>query len=276
MTPAAQPKSPPAPLPAPAPSPRNRNIIAVASGKGGVGKTWFSITLAHALAQAGRRTLLFDGDLGLANVDVQLGIAPQGELADVLSGEAQLEDIVTSFDGGASKNGFDVVAGRSGSYRLANLAPAKLVALRSELQSFSHRYDWVVLDLGAGIERTVRHMAAQSRACLVITTDEPTAITDAYAYIKLTALERLADGIRVVVNMAQSDEDGQRSYATLLRACREFLKIEPPLAGIVRRDDEVKETIRRQDSLLRRNPNAKAAHDVEAIARRLDKELRVG
>ena len=272
MTPAAKPKPSLPPLPASAL--RNRNIIAVASGKGGVGKTWFSITLAHALAQAGRRTLLFDGDLGLANVDVQLGIAPQGELADVISGAARLEDIVTSFDGGAGKNGFDVVAGRSGSYRLANLPPAKLVTLRGELQNFSQHYDWVVLDLGAGIERTVRHMAAQSRACLVITTDEPTAITDAYAYIKLTALERLADGIRVIVNMAQSDEDGQRSYATLLRACREFLKIEPPLAGIVRRDDEVKETIRRQDSLLRRNPNAKAAHDVEAIARRLDKELR--
>lgn len=272
MTPNMAAKSTTTPTPAKAPA--NRNIIAIASGKGGVGKTWFSITLAHALAQAGRRTLLFDGDLGLANVDVQLGITPRGELADVISGEARLEEIVTPFDGGAGKNGFDVVAGHSGSYGLANLAPAKLVALRGELQAYSHQYDWVVLDLGAGIERTVRHMAAQSRACLVITTDEPTAITDAYAYIKLTALERLADGIRVVVNMATSEEDGQRSYATLLRACREFLKIEPPFAGIVRRDDQVKEAIRRQDSLLRRNPNADAARDVDSIARRLDKELR--
>jgi flagellar biosynthesis protein FlhG len=272
MTPAVNPK--PLSPPLAAPSCRNRNIIAVASGKGGVGKTWFSITLAHALAQAGRRTLLFDGDLGLANVDVQLGISPRGELANVISGDARLDDIVAPFDGGAGKNGFDVVAGRSGSYGLANLPPAKLVALRSELQIFSSNYDWVVLDLGAGIERTVRHMAAQSRACLVLTTDEPTAITDAYAYIKLTALERLADGIRIVVNMAQSDDDGQRSYATLLRACREFLKIEPPLAGIVRRDDQVKESIRKQDSLLRRNPNADAARDVEVIARRLDKDLR--
>jgi flagellar biosynthesis protein FlhG len=274
MTPTSKAK-PPTP-PAAGTAPNARNIIAVASGKGGVGKTWFSITLAHALAQAGRRTLLFDGDLGLANVDVQLGIAPQGEIADVISGEARLDEIVTPFDGGAGKNGFDVVAGRSGSYGLASLPPAKLVTLRSQLQDFSQHYDWVVLDLGAGIERTVRHMAAHSRACLVITTDEPTAITDAYAYIKLTALERLADGIRVVVNMAHSDEEGQRSYATLLRACREFLKIEPPLAGIIHRDDQVRESIRRQDSLLRRNPNADAARDVNQIARRLDKELRAG
>lgn len=272
MTQAASAKTTPAPIPAKVPG--NRNIIAVASGKGGVGKTWFSITLAHALAQAGRRTLLFDGDLGLANVDVQLGIMPQGELANVIAGEAKLDDIVTPFDGGAGRNGFDIIAGRSGSDGLANLPPAKLVALRTELQVFSRNYDWVVLDLGAGIERTVRLMAAQSRTCLVMTTDEPTAITDAYAYIKLTALERLADAIRIVVNMVPSQEEGERSYATLLRACREFLKIEPPLAGIIRRDDHVKESIRRQVSLMRRNPNAEAARDVEQIARRLDKDLK--
>jgi flagellar biosynthesis protein FlhG len=272
MTPVATATSSPAPVPDR--QPRDRNIIAVASGKGGVGKTWFSITLATALAQAGRRTLLFDGDLGLANVDVQLGIAAHGELTHVIAGQTKLDDIVTPYDGGAGRNGFDIIAGRSGSYSLANLAPAKLVALRNELQRFSQQYDWVVLDLGAGIERTVRHMAAQSRACLVLTTDEPTAITDAYAYIKLTALERLADGIRVVVNMATTQEEGERSYATLLRACREFLKIEPPLAGIVRRDEQVKESIRRQTSLFQRNPNADAARDVDQIARRLDKELR--
>jgi len=272
MTPA--PKLKPADAPAAASQPASRNVIAVASGKGGVGKTWFSITLAHALAQAGRRVLLFDGDLGLANVDVQLGITARGELANVINGEAKLEEIIVSYDGGSGKNGFDIVAGRSGSYGLANLPPAKLLALRNELQRFAVNYDWVVLDLGAGIERTVRHMAARSRACLVVTTDEPTAITDAYAYVKLTALERLADGIRIVVNMVPSEEDGQRCYATLLRACREFLKIEPPLAGIVRRDDEVKESIRRQSSLLMRCPNADAARDVEQIARRLDKDLR--
>jgi flagellar biosynthesis protein FlhG len=255
-------------------SPHRRNIIAVASGKGGVGKTWFSITLAHALAQAGRRTLLFDGDLGLANVDVQLGIMPRGEIANVVAGAAQFSEIVTPFDGGSGKNGFDIIAGRSGSEGLAGLPPAKLVTLRNDLAKFGESYDWVVLDLGAGIERTVRMMTAQSRACLVLTSDEPTAITDAYAYIKVTALERLADDIHIVVNMVPTIEEGQRTYATLLRACREFLKIEPPLAGIVRRDDLVKESIRRQVPLVKRSPNADAARDVEAIARRLDKELR--
>jgi flagellar biosynthesis protein FlhG len=258
----------------PAAAPGRRNVIAVASGKGGVGKTWFAITLAHALAQAGRKTLLFDGDLGLANVDVQLGLKTRGDVAGVIAGEAKMAEVITPFDGGAARNGFDIIAGRSGSDRLANLGPAKVVALRNELQSFARNYDWVVLDLGAGIERTVRLMAANSRACLVVTTDEPTAITDAYTYIKITALERLPEGIRIVVNMASSIEEGERTYATLLRTCREFLKIEPPFAGIVRRDDAVKDTIRRQSAILKRSPNSEAARDVDQIARQLDRELR--
>jgi flagellar biosynthesis protein FlhG len=254
--------------PAPATQPEKRNIIAVASGKGGVGKTWFSITLAHALTLAGRKALLFDGDLGLANVDVQLGCTPRRDLASVLAGEITLDQAVTG-----NPCGFDIIAGRSGSGGLAALSATRLLDLRAELGRFGQNYDWVVLDLGAGIERTVRILTGKARACLVVTTDEPTAITDAYAYIKVTALERLAEGIQIVVNMVPNVRDGERTYGTLLRACREFLKLEPPLAGIVRRDDHVKDSIRHQAALLTRHPNADAARDVEQIARRLDQEL---
>lgn len=252
-------------FPTPVARPNKRNIIAVASGKGGVGKTWFSITLAHALAKAGRKTLLFDGDIGLANVDVQLGVAPERDLASVIAGEATLAQAATRYEGG-----FDIIAGRSGSGSLATLPASRLMQLRTELHLLSQNYDWVVLDLGAGIERTVRLLTGQSRACLVLTTDEPTSITDAYAYIKVTAMERLADGIHIVANMVPSQREGERVYGTLLRACREFLKIEPPLAGIIRRDDRVKDSIRRQAPLLTRHPGSDAAADVEAIAQRFD------
>jgi flagellar biosynthesis protein FlhG len=252
----------------PSTSPLKRNVLAVASGKGGVGKTWMSITLAHALARRGRRALLFDGDLGLANVDVQLGVTPRQDLATVIAGEATLAQVVTPHEAG-----FDIIAGRSGTGSLATIPASRLASLRAELQQLSQNYDWVLLDLGAGIERTVRLLAGQSRACLVVTTDEPTAITDAYAFIKIAAMERLADRIQIVVNMVSTQRDGERTYATLLRACREFLKIEPPLAGIVRRDDKVKECIRRQTSVLTRYPNTEAAVDVEAIAKRLDAEF---
>jgi flagellar biosynthesis protein FlhG len=242
-----------------------RNIIAVASGKGGVGKTWFSITLAHALARAGRRTLLFDGDLGLANVDVQLGVTPRRDLASVIAGQATMNQAVGRYEDG----GFDIVAGRSGSGNLASLPLSRLTGLRNELHELGQGYDWVVLDLGAGIERAVRILVGQSRTCLVVATDEPTSITDAYAFIKVTALDHLADDIRIVINMASGARDGERTYGTLRKACREFLKIEPPLAGIVRRDDHVKDSIRHQTALLTRHPNTEAARDVEAIAQQL-------
>ena len=245
-------------------APLKRNILAVASGKGGVGKTWFSITLAHALARAGKRVLLFDGDLGLANVDVQLGVTPKRDLASVIAGQATLAEVATPYEGG-----FDIIAGRSGSGSLATIPASRLLTLRSELQVFSQGYDWVVLDLGAGIERSVRVLTGQSRACLVVTTDEPTSITDAYAYIKVTTLERLVGDIQIVINMAANPREGQRTYATLQRACREFLKMEPALAGIIRRDDKVKDTIRRQTSILTRHPTADAAADVEDLAQHL-------
>ena len=126
------------------PTPRT---IAVASGKGGVGKTWFSITLAHALARQGRRILLLDGDLGLANVDVQLGLVPATDLAAVLAGPAKLSDAVKVYEPG----GFEVVAGRSGSGALSAMPDHKLESLLQELTCLLPSRDHILLDLGAGV-----------------------------------------------------------------------------------------------------------------------------
>src|ERR1700744_4041691 len=162
---------------APAANPARSNLIAVASGKGGVGKTWFSITLAHALALSGKKALLFDGDLGLANVDVQLGVTPKRDLGTFLAGQTTLGETASRYAPG----GFDIIAGRSGSGSLAHVAPSRLAALRSDLQILSTQYDYVIMDMGAGIERTVRSFATQDKFCFVVTTDERTAITDFYA-----------------------------------------------------------------------------------------------
>jgi len=241
------------------------NAFAIASGKGGVGKTWLSITLCHALARAGNKSLLFDGDLGLANVDIQLGLAPRHDLAGVIGGRYRLGDAITAYGEG----GFDVIAGRSGSGSLANLPGDRLSRLSAALAEIAPMYDRIVLDLGAGVERTVRQLAAQARTCLVVATDEPTAMTDAYAFIKLMLLQQPDADVRIVVNMAASVSEGERTYATLRKACNSFLKTTPPLAGIIRRDRKVKETIRNQAPLLMRYPNCPAAEDVEAIARQL-------
>ncbi len=257
--------SAPIPTPAPPPHAKATNVVAVASGKGGVGKTWFSITLAHALARAGQRALLFDGDLGMANLDIQLGLMPKHDLGAVIAGRTVLSQAITRYTDG----GFDVIAGRSGSGSLANLAASRVQMLSDDIAAIAGAYDRIILDLGAGVERTVRQLAHGAATCIVLATDEPTSLTDAYAFIKMTNAERPGRDFRIVINVANSTKEGERTYGTLLKACQGFLKIAPPLLGIIRRDAKVREAIRNQTSLLTRFPNSEAAMDVDAIARRL-------
>ena len=246
----------------PSSAPAGGNVITVASGKGGVGKTWFAVTLAHAMARAGNRVLLLDGDLGLANVDIQLGLSVEYDLSAVFSGRADLANSVTAFEDG----GFDIVAGASGTGSLAALAPDEIISVRERMLALAARYDRAIIDLGAGIDKPVRILTATPGTCLVVTTDEPTALTDAYAFVKVISASRPGADIRVVVNMAESRQHGERTYATLDKACKNFLRLSPPLAGIIRRDPHVRESIRYQCPLLTRYPNSDAASDVDAIA----------
>ena len=231
-------------------------ILAVASGKGGVGKTWLSSTLCHALAQSGKRVLLFDGDLGLANVDIQLGLTVEKDLSQVVEGKLPLAQVITRFAAG----GFDIIAGRSGAGSLAHIPASAMTALRQDLQTLAKQYDYVLIDLGAGVEATVRQLSALASTILVVTNDEPTALTDAYAFIKLTP--RPGPELKLVVNMAGSPAEGQKTYETLNKVCQNFLKFSLILGGIIRRDTKVRDAIRAQQPLLTRSPNTEAADDV--------------
>ncbi len=248
---------------------RASNIIAVGSGKGGVGKTWFSITLAHALTKMGKRVLLFDGDLGLANVDVQLGLMPKRDLNDVIRGRLGLDRVVQEYEDG----GFDIIAGRSGQASLSALPSQRLSLLRDQLLDLASEYDVVIADLGAGVDRTVRMLSATATNTLLITTDEPTSLTDAYAFIKLGNAAGMSSNINIVVNMASSVNEGEKTYKTLLKACENFLRLSPDLAGMIRSDSKVKETIRSQTPILIRSPNADAAVDVEKVAQYVWKKV---
>lgn len=248
---------------------RGKNVIAVASGKGGVGKTWFSITLSHALAKAGKKVLLFDGDLGLANIDVQLGLMPKRDLNDVIRGRLGLDKVIQTYEAG----GFDIIAGRSGQASLSALPSQRLTMLRDQLIEVSDQYDVVILDLGAGVDRTVRMLSASAVRTLLVTTDEPTSLTDAYAFIKLGSAAGMSKNVGVIVNQASSRAEGERTYKTLLKACENFLRLKPPMIGMVRHDPRVKETIRHQTPILTRSPNTDAAEDVETIAQAVLRDL---
>ncbi|MFY9288568.1 MAG: MinD/ParA family protein [Alphaproteobacteria bacterium] len=242
-----------------------RNMIAIASGKGGVGKTWFSITLCHALAKRGKHVLLFDGDLGLANVDIQLGLTPERDLGAVIEGSSTLPGAVYKY----AEGGFDILAGRSGSGNLATLSTQKLSELRNDLIALARGYDHVVVDLGAGVDRSVRQMAGPAASTYVVVTDEPTSLTDAYAFIKLSRAANPQADMHIAVNMAANTSDGQKTYDTIRKACENFLQYTPPLAGIIRRDPKVRDAIRAQTPLLVRSPGSDAATDVNAIAAKI-------
>ena len=250
---------------APASRAKADNMIAIASGKGGVGKTWFSITLAHCLARAGGKALLFDGDLGLANLDIQLGLTPKHDLGSVIAGRLTLNQAITRFQEGE----FDIIAGRSGSGGMINISASRMKMLSNDLRILAADYDTVLMDLGAGVDRTVQQLTNGAGSVIVVITDEPTSLTDAYAFIKVMQTESPGLKFQVVANAVNSTREGERTYNTLLKACEGFLKISPPLLGVIRRDSKVPGAIRSQTSLLTRYPNTEAATDVENIAKKL-------
>lgn len=255
------------------PAHQQPRIISIASGKGGVGKTWFASTLAAAMGARGHQTLLVDGDLGLANIDVQLGIAPESDLVDVISGESSLETSVCPMIGGVKKGGFDVVSGRSGSGALSALTTDEITNLCSGIISISLKYDTTIVDIAAGLERPTLRLASLADDTLVVVTDEPTSLTDAYAFIKMVRLAKPLAEPRIVVNMANSQSAGMRTYEAISKSCLTFLNYAPPLAGIIHRDKCVPDSIRKQKPIAQAFPQSPAWGQVKQLANAINQAV---
>ena len=246
---------------------RDKMLVTVASGKGGVGKTWFASTLCHALSAKGKKTLLFDCDFGLANVDIQLGLMPDHDLGEVIANEISLAEAVYHHQD--SELNFDVISGQSGSGALASLKMERLIELGKEVSALSQSYDFTVMDLGAGVENSVMTLARASDKIIVIITPDPTSLTDAYAFIKLYKMRNENAEINIVVNMAEDQNEGRRAYDKIYKVCQNFLNLKPTLLGIVVRDKHVAMSIRAQAPLLSRYPQCKAGENVIEIAKKL-------
>ena len=245
-------------------------VLAIASGKGGVGKTVLAIGLARAFARSGERTLLVDADLGMANVDVQMGLNPRGDLSDVVSARLSVAEAVAPALGGADRRGgFDVISGRSGSGALAGLELSSVNRLAAGLSAAALSYDRTVLDLAAGADRATVRLAAAADDVLVVINDEPTSLTDAYAFIKTLRVRDEGAAPFVAVNAAPDAKAAKTAYATLARTCESFLGFRPPLAGIIERDRAVGEAIRAQTPVSVRAPSSPAANGLDALAHAL-------
>ncbi|MEM7044332.1 MAG: AAA family ATPase [Pseudomonadota bacterium] len=236
--------------------------LAIASGKGGVGKTWFAISLSQALARMNRRVLLVDCDVGLANVDVQLGLGVVTGLHHAVMGEITLSRAIQTPDG----IGFDVLPGRSGAVYSGGLDPLMTGWIGHELLRKSSGYDLIILDLPSGADEGVRELMRLADADIILTTGEPTALADAYGLIKATRRYRVGGVPNIVVNFADDVAAGSQTQAGLGRICDRFLAVKPRSLGIVRRDSRVPEAICRQMPLLQCYPGCDAARDVVAVA----------
>lgn len=244
-----------------------QNLITVASGKGGVGKTWFAATLCHALSQRQKKSLLFDCDFGLANVDIQLGLMPESDLGQVIANEISLADAIhPQSESGLS---FDVISGQSGSGALASLKMERLIDLAGRICNLAQEYDYTIMDLGAGVENSVMTLARASDKVIVVITADPTSLTDAYAFIKLLNMRNNDAEIHIVVNMADDQNEGRRAFEKINKVCQNFLNISPKLLGVIIRDKHVADAIRSQLPLLSRYPQCKAGENVMEIAKKL-------
>lgn len=242
-------------------------LLAVASGKGGVGKTMIAIGLARALSRRGERVLLVDADLGMANVDVQLGVNPKGDIGAVVAGRQTLEESISGTLGGAGKpGGFDVISGRSGSGALAGLDGQAVNRLAAGLAAAAMSYDRTLIDLAAGADKSNIRLAAAADDVLIVINDEPTSLTDAYAFVKTLRLRDEGAAPFVVVNNAPDAVSANRAYETFKRTCECFLGIRPMLAGVIRRDSHVPEAVRAQTPVSVKFPTSKACADLDQLA----------
>ena len=241
-------------------------VVAITSGKGGVGKSSIAVNLAVRLSQMGRRVVLLDADLGTANADVLCNISPVHGLAHVVAGRRTLEQILVEAPGG-----FGLLPGASGLSQMAALGQWQREQLIEQMRQLETHADVLLIDTGAGVSPNVLGFVAAADQQLVVTTPEPTALTDAYALIKTVSRRAPRADFRVLVNMVRSPEQGKAVFDRLEAVCRRFLDCTPRYAGYVLADAAVSTAVQRRVPFVLGDPRCSAAECINRLAHRTDR-----
>jgi flagellar biosynthesis protein FlhG len=249
---------------------KRARIVAVTSGKGGVGKTFVTANLASALARRKLRVLVLDADLGLANLDVVLNLYPKLTLHDVFTGKCELKEAILQAPGG-----FSVLLAGSGMVEYSRLTPEVRDQFLKVIETVAPNYDCILLDTGAGISDVVLYAVSLAGEVIVVATPEPTSMTDAYATIKVLASQQQRGNVHVVVNQVNRSGDGKAVCAQLQQVITRFVTLANGLApqlhflGDVPNDIAVREAIQKRQLLMEKMPGSAAALAISAIAARL-------
>jgi len=245
--------------------PRPVRVLAVASGKGGVGKTNVSVNLGVAFAAMGRRTMLLDADLGLANVDVLLGLQVPYNLSHLLGGERELEEIIVS-----GPAGLRIVPASSGVARLANLSPAEHAGIIGAFSSLAEPVDVLIVDVAAGISPAVLQFCVAAQEVMVVVCDEPSSLTDAYALVKVLARDHGVRRFHTVTNRVDSLHHGRRLHHKLQTVCDRFLDIPLQHLGAIPEDPLLRRAVQMQAPVVTAYPSSPAARAFKDLARHAD------
>ena len=241
-------------------------VLAIASGKGGVGKTNVSVNLAVALAARNNRVMLLDADLGMANIDVMLGLQPSRNLSHVIQGHCALNDIIVP-----GPLGIKIVPASSGAEIMAHLTEAQHIGLIRAFSELNENIDTLIIDTAAGISSSVVSFCKAAQEVLVVVCDEPASITDAYALIKTLSREHGIQRFRVLSNMANSVQEGRMLYDKLSRVTSRFLDVTLSYYGVVPFDQYLRKAVQRQKPVVEAFPRSRSAIAFKNLAQKADK-----
>ncbi|CAM3940166.1 MinD/ParA family protein [Paenibacillus alkaliterrae] len=241
---------------------RTTRVITVTSGKGGVGKSNFSLNFALTLQKLGKKVLVFDADIGMANIDVLMGITSQYNLYHLLKQEKTIWDIVQE-----GPEGLHFIAGGSGFKDLLDLSPEQLDGFAEEISKLHGKYDVILFDTGAGLSKETVKFITAAQETIVVTTPEPTSITDAYALIKMVKGMNADVQFKLIVNRASDYREGKQTADKISLVAERFLKSKLPSLGIVPDDPNVSKAVKRQVPFSVAFPGSEATAAIERIAK---------